>query len=77
MFTYSRPESVPPAHLWMALATSVAVLGAMVALMCHDYWMADAGIILGNVLFLFLTVRRYRERRRQDRTDVARAKVGK
>jgi len=33
--------------------------------MLGDYRIADGGIILGNVVFLLLFIRRYRERRRQ------------
>jgi hypothetical protein len=60
-----RLESVPPAHLWAALASGLAVLGAMVALMFHDYRKADAGIILADAIFLLFAVLRYRERRQQ------------
>jgi hypothetical protein len=66
MFTYPRPESPPPPPMWMGVLTGLALLGAMVALMFHDYRMADVGIISCNVLFLLLAFRRMspRETRR-------------
>ena len=61
-----RPESPTPPPTWMGVVTGLALLGAMVALMFHDYRMADVGIILCNVLFLLLAFRRMspRETRR-------------
>ena len=60
-----RPESPPPPPMWMGVVSGLALLGAMVGFMFHDYRIADVGIIVGNVVFLLPFVRRYRERRRK------------
>ena len=51
---YPRLESPPPPPMWMGVMSGLALFGAMVALMLHNYRMADVGIILCNVMFLFL-----------------------
>ena len=60
-----RPESPPPPPLWMGIVTGLSLVGAFWALMLGDYRIADVGIILSGVVSLLLTLRRYRERRRQ------------
>jgi hypothetical protein len=62
---YPRPESVPPPPLWMGVVSGLSLLGALVALVSNHYRIADVGIILCNVVFILLAVRRHRERRRQ------------
>jgi hypothetical protein len=59
-----RPEYPPPPPTWMGVVSGLALLGAMVAVMFHDYQIAGVGIILCNVVFLLLWVHRHRERQR-------------
>jgi hypothetical protein len=49
----------------MGVVSGLSLLGALVALVSNRYRIADVGIILCNVVFIFLAVRRHRERRRQ------------
>ena len=65
MFTYPRAEAPPPPPLWMGVVTGLACLGAVVALVSNHYRIAGVAIILGNLVFLLLFIRRHRERRQQ------------
>lgn len=50
-----RPEAPPTPPMWMGVVSGLCLLGAMVALMFHDYRMADVGVILCNGVFLLLS----------------------